>query len=105
MSALPKERPSLRPPVAGEECLEHGGEDGTAFRNLHRLRVLGLDLLLEVDWATIMRAEGEVDSMQLPDGLAFDEKLGTLKFTKECAVCWKTCSTIRLWAIQEQAEH
>ena len=69
--------------------LDHGGEEGTAFRNLHRLEVLGLDLLLQVDWDSIRRAKGEVDYMQLPPGLAFDEDLQTLTFTSECAVCWR----------------
>ena len=66
-----------------------GGEVVVSFDKMRAIKGLGLDLLVNVDWGAISKAGGNITGFELPDGLIFDERLQTLKFTRECAVCWR----------------
>ena len=68
--------------------VEHGGEDGDEYRNLHRIASVGIDALLAVDWSSIL-STGTLETSALPDGMQYDPTLGTLVFSSECAVCWR----------------
>ena len=68
--------------------VEHSGEDGRAFRGLHRLAPDALEILLKFDWRELIKT-GQVASEHLDvhGKLSFSEDLGTL-VVDGCCVCW-----------------